>query len=38
MLITIEWRLPARMDHAAAGLTPPDDTAIDFRNWELARR
>jgi DICT domain-containing protein len=28
----------ARADRAAAGLAPPDDTAIDLRNWELARR
>jgi hypothetical protein len=28
----------ARADRAAAGLPPPDDTAIDLRNWELARR
>jgi hypothetical protein len=27
----------ARADRAAAGLAPPDDTAIDLRNWELAR-
>jgi DICT domain-containing protein len=28
----------ARADRAAAGLDPSDDTAIDLRNWELARR
>jgi len=28
----------ARADRAAAGLDPPDDAALDLRNWELARR
>lgn len=28
----------ARADRIAAGLDGPDDTAIDLRNWELARR
>ena len=28
----------ARADRAAAGHDPPDDAAIDLRNWELARR
>jgi hypothetical protein len=28
----------ARADRAAAGLEPPDDTAIDLGNRELARR
>ncbi len=27
-----------RADRAAAGLAPPDDTAIDLDGWELARR
>jgi hypothetical protein len=28
----------ARADRAATGLAPPDDTAIDLGNSELARR
>jgi hypothetical protein len=28
----------ARADRATAGLDPPDDTALDLRTWELARR
>jgi hypothetical protein len=28
----------ARADRAVAGLDPTDDTALDLRTWELARR
>ena len=28
----------ASADRVAAGLAPPNDTAIDLNSWELARR